>query len=1029
MKASEIAIRNHVFTWMIMAGLILFGTLSFLRMGVSQFPDVDFPYVNIRINYEGAAPEVMEKDIIEPVESAVVAVQGIRRLSSSARNGSAGVSVEFDLDKDIDTAVQEIQTQLARAARNLPDEVDPPVVTKSNPEDRPLLWLTVSSDKIPVEELMPLVRDRIRDQFTTVAGVSEIMLGGYVEPSLRIDLNSAKLTKYDLTVDDILTSIEREHIELPAGRIEAGDVEEGVRVYGEARDVEEFRNLYIKRRGGGANFVPIRLRDVATINEGLADVRRKSRVSGKPAVGLGILKQRGANAVQVAARVKAKVADIQKQLPPGVDISVANDQARFIEESVDELVFTLALSAGLTALVCWLFLGSWSSTMNVILAIPTSVIGSFIILYALGFTLNTFTLLGLSLAIGIIVDDAIIVLENIIRHAEMGKSRLKAALDGSAEITFAVLATTAAIIAIFLPVAFMEGLIGKFFFQFGVTIAVAVALSCVEALTLAPMRCSQFLSHAERRTFVGRGMEGMLNGLSRAYARSLKVLLNYRLLVIGVSLAIFAGSLIFAKYIDKEFSPSQDESSIFIRVQTKEGASLNFTDRMVKDVEKLVMELPEFSRYFANVGGFGGGQVNTANVFVTLKDPKDRPKDEKLGRSLSQQEVADKLRPALKEMKDLKAFIQNTSGSIIGGGRGFPVEFSIRGPDWQTLMGVAEKFEKAMEGAGIYTDIRAGDADSVPEVQVIPDRHKALLMGVEIAEISRTIQVLLGGTTAGFYSRGGQRYDVRVQLEDNERDALEDINRIHVKNNRGVLVPLKDLVTLKRSSSPQTISREERVRAISLSANHVKEVSQAKALTKVEELAKEVLPQGYYIVMSGSSETFRESSQSLVFVFILGILIAYMVLASQFNSFIDPVIVLLALPFSISGAFLCLYLTGQTINIYSMIGIILLMGIVKKNSILLVEFTNHLRADGRNINAALLEACPLRLRPILMTSIATIAAAVPGSINFGPGAETRIPMSVVIIGGVTVSTFFTLFVVPCFYSLVKREAKQEVAGL
>lgn len=574
MNISEVSIKNPVFAWMLMFGLLLFGALSFRQMGISENPDIDFPMVNISVTYEGAAPEVMEKDVVDAIEGVVVSVEGIKKVDSAASTGRASITVEFELDKDIDVAVQEIQTAISRAQRTLPEGIDPPIVTKSNPEDRPIMWLAIRSSTMDLQELMYFVRNRIRDQFSTVSGVSEITLGGYVEPALNVEVNLDQLNRYQLTVDDVVTTIQREHIELPAGRLQDAQMEKTLRMMGEALDVEEFRSLQIKRRGGAPNYRPMALGDVAHVYEGLQEVQRISRVQLEPSVGLGIRKQRGANTVEVANMIKERAELVRAQLPEGVELSINYDSSPFIEASVRELLMTLIMAALLTAFVCWVFLGNLSSTANILFAIPTSVIGTFIIINAMGFTLNSFTLLGLTLAIGIVVDDAIIVLENIMRHRDMGKGKVRAALDGSKEIVFAVVATTAALVAIFLPVTFMEGIVGKFFFQFAATICIAVILSSVEALTLAPMRCSQFLQPKNRGTKLGRSFDGMIDGLRGLYGKALPFVLRHRWKTLAVGLAVFTSSLLLLTRLESEFAPSVDEGRLFIQFETKIGSSL-----------------------------------------------------------------------------------------------------------------------------------------------------------------------------------------------------------------------------------------------------------------------------------------------------------------------------------------------------------------------------------------------------------------------------------------------------------------------
>lgn len=1017
MSLSAISIRNPVFAWMLMAALLIFGGIAFQRMGVSQLPDVDFPVVSISITLEGAAPEVMEVDVVDPIEEGLMSIQGITGISSKARAGNASITVEFDIDRDIDAAAQEIQNAISRIQRRLPKDIDPPVVRKSNPEDSPILWLAVSSDKLNQQQLMTLVRDRVKDRFTTLPGVGEVFLGGYVDPTLRVWLSAQKMRELSFTANDIISTIQQEHTELPGGRIEIDNKELTLRTMGEAPSAEQFAQLAINRRGGSPNYRPISLSQVAQVEDGLADIRRLSRSGGKPAVGLGIKKQAGANAVAVAHAAKEKMEEVAKELPENVEIGVRFDSTEFIEEAIGELNFTLILSAILTAVVCWIFLGSWSATMNVILAIPTSIVGAFIVLYALGFTLNTFTLLGLSLAIGIVVDDAIMVLENIVRHFEKGSNKVKASMEGAQEITFAAMAATAAIIAIFLPVAFMKGVIGKYFFQFGVTLSVAVAISLLEALTLTPMRCSQFLSVEERSTWFGRTVESAFSQCSQLYRKTIPWILRWRWMVLLLSVLFCVATFSLMKVLKKEFVPSEDQSRLSVRLQTPPGSSLTFTDEKTKLAEEYFGKRPEVLQTFVSVGGFGGGEVNTTNMFLTLKPVEERPINPQTGTHYTQQELVDVYREETKEIKGARISIRDQSSASFGARGGYPVDFTVRGPDFVTLIDITKKFMGVLEDKNILVDVDTDYREGMPELHVIPDREKARLRGVSVAEIAQTINSMLGGVIAGKFSKNGHRYDIRVQLAEKDRNTIEDIKKLYIRNNRGETIPLSEVVKVEQRLGLQAIMRQDRERAISIYGNIPKGSAQAEAIEQVQQLSKEVLPPGYHIVMAGSAKTFQESFESLIFALVLGLLVSYMILASQFNSFIHPVTVLIALPFSVSGAFVALYLGGQTLNVYSMIGIILLMGIVKKNSILLVDFTNQLRGEGRDVHQALIEACPIRLRPILMTSFATIAGAIPPALAIGPGAESRIPMALAVIGGVFVSTILTLFVVPCFYSL------------
>lgn len=1023
MSLSDISIRKPVFAWMLMAALIIFGYISMKRMGVSQMPDVDFPVVNVSVTYEGAAPEVMELDVIDPIESAVLSVEGVKKITSTARLGSANVSVEFGLDKNIDIAVSEIESAINQAQRNLPNDVDPAIIRKINPDDRPIMFLAVTAPDLSPKDLMAYVRDNLKDQFQTVSGVADVFLAGYIDPNLRVWAYNDKLNKFQLTINDVIGAIQAEHKESPSGYIENPTIERNVRTLGEATSVEEFERLPIIRRGGAPNYKPIFLEEVVDVEEGIADVRRISRSNGKNALGLGVRKQRGSNTLEVAEGVKARMEVLKANLPKGMEIYVNYDTTKFIEESIHELTFTMILSAILTAVVCWLFLGSFAATINVILAIPTSILGAFIIINYMGFTLNTFTLLGLSLSIGIVVDDAIMVLENIYRHHEEGKDKVSASRDGANEISFAALAATIAIMAIFIPVAMMDGIIGKYFFQFGITISVAVGLSYIEAITLTPMRTSKFMEESGRQTKLGKFMDDLFDRLVNFYSSSLDWALSHKLILLTSSFIFFGATFYLVKLIPKEFVPAQDISSFMVRIKTPDGSSLEYTDKMSKKVEDYFLNREEIKRYFVAVGGFGSGaEANSANLFITLHSIPERPIDQEKGRSLTQQELINIYRKDLNKIPGGKVIVQDTSqGGFTASGRGFPVEFTLTGGNWQTLIDTSKKIMNEMTESGVFVDIDTDYKESVKEIQIFPNRDQAKRHGVSVQEIGTTINALIGGFVVGKYSKDGHRNDIRIKMADASRNRLDDLKKIFVRNTRGELIPLLDVVVVKELPGVQSINRLGRQRAVTVFAGIAPGKSQGESLERMRTIVRKHLPQGYNLVESGSSETYNEAFSSLIFALGLGILIAYMVLGTQFNSFIDPVTVLMALPFSFSGAFMGLYFMDQSLNIYSMIGLILLMGIVKKNSILLVDFTNQRRNEGLSVIDALKDACPKRLRPILMTTFATVAGAVPLAFSLGPGSESLKPMAVAIIGGALVSTVLTLLVVPAIYLLFANE--------
>ncbi len=1035
MTLSDLSIRKPVFAWMLMFGLIVFGAISFTRMGVSEMPDVEFPIIALTARYEGTAPEVIEADVVDPLEDALISIQGVKNITSKSRVGVAEITVEFDLSRDIDAAFQDVQAKIAQIQGMLPTKMEPISIMKIAIAEFPIMWISVTSTKMPLTDLMVFVKNDIRDHITTVPGVGNLWMPGYLEPNLRVWVKNDALKQYALSAVDIVNTVTNEHSEPPSGRAEYSNKEYSLRTIGEEKTVDGFSKILINSRGGGPNYNPIPLGNVVEIEEGTVDVLQFARTNGNPAVGLGVVKQRGANAVSVARAVKAKIEQIQKTMPEGTEVIVNFDGTKFVEESVEELILTLVLAALLTSLVCWIFIGSWSSTFNVLLAIPTSVLGSFIILYFAGFTLNIFTLLGLSLAIGIVVDDAIMVLENIIRHREMGKKRKEAALFGAREITFAAMAASVSLVAIFLPIAFMEGIIGMFLFQFGVTLSAAVMISLLEALTLTPMRAAQFKGSTERTTRFGKMFEDGFLRMKDFYHRTLEKSLQRRWTVVIVSLVFFVISFSSVALLKGEFQPAQDQSMLMIQMTNPPGSAITLTDERAKIVEKYLSERSEVQSYFVAAGGFTGGETNSAIIFIELKKKGQRGKDPVQNKELSQQEFIVVVRDFLnKEIPEAKPQVQDpsTQGLGGGGGSGFPIEFTIQGPDWQQLSEYAEKITEEIKAKKVMTDVNSDLLTGAPEVHIIPNRKKASERGVDITSIGTVVNVAMGGAIAGSYEKGGHRYDIRVKMKEDKRPPEERIKELYVRNNRGELVPLSSVVDVKVVSVASSISRKNRERAISIFGNIGEGLSQQQSLDQAEQIAKSILTEGYSFKLSGSAEEFMQSFIGLLMALVLGFVVAYMVLASQFNSFLDPITVFVALPFSFSGAFLALLLGGQSINLFSMIGFVLLMGIVKKNSILLVDFTNQVRDEKKApVNDALIQACPNRLRPILMTSIATIAGALPAAMSFGPGAEARQPMAIAVIGGVLVSTLLTLYVVPSVYSLLSRfdRRTKELHGL
>ncbi|HEU5055911.1 MAG TPA: efflux RND transporter permease subunit [Kofleriaceae bacterium] len=999
MKLTDAAIKNPVFAWMMMAATVVFGIVALGRMGVSQYPDVDHPTVTVRVDYEGAAPEVVENDVIELIEEEVAQVEGLKSMTSTASHGSGSVTVEFDISRDINQAMQDVQNRVADV-RRMPTGVEWRV-SKSNPEDQPILWVGLSG---PFTEqlLSDTARYRIKDRLQSVTGVGEVFMGGFVERNIRIWLDADKLAAHQLTVTDLVQALRREHVELPAGRIETSAREVSVRVLGEALDLTTLKQIVIKDVAGA----PVRLADVALVEDGFEDVRRRARMNGVPVQGMGVKKQRGANAVAVADGVKRILEETRKTLPDGMRLDIIFDTTTYIEESVREVQFELVLAVLLTSLVCWMLLGSLSSTINVVLAIPMSLLGTVAVIYFLGWTLNMFTLLALSLAVGIVVDDAIMVMENIFRHGESGKDRVRAAREGTREIAFAALAATIAVIAIFVPVVFMEGVVGRYFMQFGVTLSVAVALSYLEAITLAPARMAQLLKTSrEGRGWLGRQVDRGFERLSHGYAWLLERSLRWPAVALLLAVGLLLGSWRTFERVPKEMVPSQDISRLMVRVQTAPGSTLEETGAVTAAAEKFLYTLPEVQNVMFMVGGMGG-DVDTATAFVSLV-----PADE---RERTQKEIEGILRKKLNSFPGVSARVQDLSQQGFSARRGFPVEFSVRGSDWDKLVASSRQLMEELTASGVVVDVDSDYKLGTPELQIIPRRDRAADIGVPVEEIANGLNATLGGLVVGKYTAEGRRVDVRVKLLAAQRKRPEDVGRLQVRARSGELIPLSALVSQVEKPAVQSITRQDRERAITVFANVAPGHSQAEAIGLVERLGRR-LPPGIFVVLGGQSVAFQESFSSLWFALVLGIAIAYMVLASQFNSFLHPVTVLSVLPLSVAGALFALEVAGKTLNIFSAIGLLLLMGIVKKNSIILVDYAIQQRARGAGARAAMLAAGPVRLRPILMTSIATGMAAVPASLALGPGGELRGPMAIAVIGGLVVATMMSLFVVPSFY--------------
>lgn len=1017
MNLIALSIRRPVFAWILMSALIIFGAATLLRLGVSQMPDVDFPIVNVSVDFEGASPEVVETEILSPMEEALLNIEGIREMRSNARQGGGSVRLEFDIERNVDVALQEVQTAVNQV--RLPQAVDAPIIRKQNPEEAPIMFMGVYGDR-PLRETLVWIDGFLLDQFRFIEGIGEVSIGGFSARNLRIWPDPVRMKRADISILDIVDTLNSQHIESSAGQFVEDKRELRVRWLGEAADVNEVSKLRILRRGGQViNGSPFTIADVAEVEDGLSDIRRLGRIKDQPAVFISVRKMRGSNEVALASRVKEKIEELKPSMPKDLQLQLNVDFTRPTEAVVNTTYEKLWFAAIVTILVCFLFLGNWQAALNILFSIPTSIVGTFIIIYFAGFTLNLFTLLALTLAVSIVVDDAIMLLENIVRHFKMGKSAPQAAYDGAMEILPAATAATLAVIAVFIPVIFMEGVTGRFFFQFGVTMSAAVLLSLVEAVTITPMRAAALMSVQTKESAFEKRLERMFLSAGEWYRALLLRTLPWSKTVLAVSIVLFLGSLILIKKVKREFVPQQDQDIILIAAQTPPGSSLEFTDAKARELEAIVKQDPDIRSFITTIGAGGLNlEVNQITMPTYLK-----PREE---RQLGHIQVMARLREKFKTVPKVRVSMRDLSARNLTSGSLFPVSFNLVGPDLLVLKEGAEKIMRQLEEKKIAVDLDTNFKMGLPELIIKPNRAEMAKRGVSIETVARTLSSGLAGVRQAAFTTGGRRYDVRVKLRADQLMSRESVGQIQVRNNYGYLVPLKDLVTIEERATYQSIQRINRQRAVGVNGNLAPGQSQGQVLARAQEIARETLPEGYGFLLEGSAAGLEESFRSLTIALLLGILVAYMILAVQFNSFIHPVTILIALPFSVTGALLTLWALGVSLNLFSFIGLIVLMGIAKKNSILLVEFTNHIRDAGKSdVRQSLLEACPIRLRPILMTSVATVFAAFPLILGDSIGQEIRTPMGLTIIGGTILSTLFTLVVVPSLYLILSRLERRE----
>jgi HAE1 family hydrophobic/amphiphilic exporter-1 len=1008
MTLSDVAIKRPVFISMTIFAIVILGVVSLRDIGIDLFPRVEFPIITIITVLPAADPETIETTVTDVIEEAVSTVSAIKHLRSTSSEGVSQVVIEFNLHKDINVAYQEVQAKLAGIRMNLPEDIEEPVIEKMDIDAAPIMAVVVSSDK-PIRELTRLADDLIKERLQRVPDVGQVKLVGGRDRQIWIWLDPSRLVGHYLSVMDVTRALRAEHIELPGGRVETGPSEYVVRTKAEFQSAEELAGMVVAYRQGA----PVRVRDIGRVEDGLEEERSLARLNGERAMALLVRRQSGTNTVEVANAVKAEVAKLTSELASeGVSLEIAQDQSVFINHSVHEVQFHLVYGGGLAILIVWVFLRNLRSTLISALVIPTSILGTFILMNALGFTQNMMTLLALSLAIGLLIDDSIVVQENIMRHIEAGMPRRQAASFATREITLAVLATSFAVMAVFVPVAFMEGQVGRFFYQFGLTVTFAVAISLYVAFTLDPMLSSRILRKPSHGRLY-RISERMLGTLDTGYGHFLRGALKARWLVVLLALASFGGTGYMAKYLRAEFIPLEDQSEFNIKVKAPLGSSIYTTDSLLQTIRERIEKEVWVDYLFASIGTDELQRVNEGGVYVKMKTKAER--------AISQEEAMIWARERLADITDARISVEIVPRFSGGGRKWADVQMEIRGPDLAVLDGIAGKVIEKMRSSQGYVDIDTTYEKDKPEANFYIDRDAAADLGVSSQDLASTIMALIGGVDVAKFRADGNRYDISVRLDAPFRNTTESLPFLTLRTSKNELVHLQNVSTLKTETGPVQIDRYNRARQITVLANLERE---KKVLGEaVEELGAVVsqvdLPPGYTVGFAGMADTMAEGFSGLVLALFLSVAFIYMVLAAQFESFIHPFTIMLSIPLSITGAIASLLLADMTVSIFTMIGIIMLMGLVTKNGILLVDYINTLRRrDGMERNDAVIHAGPVRLRPIIMTSLAIIFGMLPIALGQGEGSESRAPMAVAVIGGLTVSTLLTLVVVPVAYTLI-----------
>jgi len=1011
MVLSDLSIRRPVLATVMSLLLVVLGALSYSKLALRELPDIDPPVVSVETNYPGASAAVVETRITQILEDSVSGIEGVDTLQSSSRNGRAAITIEFKLSRDIESAANDVRDAISRVVDRLPEEADPPEVAKVSADADVILWLNLNSNRLDPLSLNDYAERYIVDRLSAIEGVARVRIGGEQRYAMRIWLDRKALAARNLAVSDVEAALRRENVELPAGRLESATRDFTLRIERGYASAEQFQRMALVK---GADGYVVRLGDVAKVEIDAEDRRAWYRGNGEPQVGLGIIKTSTANSLEVARTVADEAKRISATLPDGMRLVVAYDATVFIDAAVERVFATLFEAVALVLVVIWLFLGSARAALIPAVTVPVCLIASFMALYAFGFSINLLTLLALVLAIGLVVDDAIVVLENVQRRVDLGEPPEVAAERGTRQVTFAVIATTAVLIAVFLPVAFMEGNNGRLFRELAVALAGAIAISAFVALSLTPMMCARLVRAQRKPSGLNALVDRCLRAVERGYRSSLRRSVGRPWLFTAVMLVAVAISGLLFVNVPRELAPPEDRGAFFTLIQGPEGAGFDYTVSQVREIERRLLthagDDGPIDRVITRVpGGFGSSEeMHTGQAIVLLKPWAQR--------DISTAQLAEQVRTELADIPGVRAMPTVRSGLVRSGGQ--PLQVVLGGPDYDELAQWRDRLLARMdENPGLF----AADSDykeTRPQLRVTVDRERAADVGVSVADIGRTLETMMGSRQVTTFVSDGEEYDVIAQAQEADRATPSDLNNLYVRSRSGQLIPLASVVTLSELAEPGTLNRFNRLRAITLSAGVAPGYTLGEALAWVRQVARDELPQTAALDYKGESREYQQAGSAVVFTFAMALLVVYLVLAAQFESFIHPLVIMLTVPLAVLGALLGLALTGSTLNLFSQIGIVMLVGLAAKNGILIVEFANQRRDAGRNVLDAVLEAAQTRLRPILMTSVATIVGALPLLVAGGPGSASRSAIGVVVVFGVALSTLLSLYVVPAFYALL-----------